>query len=197
MPMKNCAAVLLLAGALSWNGATRAEAPLVPPEFLVTIEHQAESWWDWANAGFDSLLTLFLPPSPAEVARRLNVEASVFWGLLADAGYELEKVETSTGVIPGVSATFRMARELTESDRDWVERRLDELARQEGGLVVGLQRSVILMLLGAAETDTFRVERLRVVLSPVPSAQFTLKPTVPQAVPELPPGMLSLHQRAP
>lgn len=191
--MKLLFAGLLLGGLWIGPGSARAEAPAMPPEFLITLEQQAESWWDWAASGVSSLLTFFLPPSPVEVAHRLNAEASVFWSLLADAGYDLDEVETTTGVIPGVAATFRQARELTDSDREWVERRLDELAREENGPIAGLQRSVILMLLEAAETGTFRIERLQVVLSPVPSARFILKPIAPQAMEGLPPEMLSLQ----
>jgi hypothetical protein len=200
MPIKILLATFIFFHTLLWGSQSYANGTAsAQPGFIVTIERQAQSWWEWASTGVNSMLTFFLPPSPAEVARRLDSEASVFWSLLADAGYDLEEVETSTGVLPGVSATFRMARELTEADREAVERHLDELARQDSGPIAGLQRSVILMLLEAAETNTFRVVRLRVALSPVPSARFTLKPTAPQLVQSGStnlPGLLSL-QHAP
>ncbi len=49
------------------------------------------------------------------------------------AGYKLKEIESSISLLPSLSLTFGQARELTDADRDYVERMLERHARRNPG----------------------------------------------------------------
>ncbi|MEO5335744.1 MAG: hypothetical protein H7841_02450 [Magnetospirillum sp. WYHS-4] len=171
--------VLWLTSASSAGAGPNNEAATAVPEpsLVLTIEEKALSAWASTKSAVGSFLSAFLPPSPAEFATRIGNHETEFWSLLADAGYRIKEVETSVGLVPGVSATFQIAREMSESDREFLERRLDGFAKRDGSVVARLQRSIINVLLEAAETEVYRIETLDVVMLPLPKARFVLTPT--------------------
>lgn len=166
-----CLACLVLWHSLGWSNEV-ANTPGV----IYTVEERAGRFWASVKGIFTALTQIFLPPSPTEVARRIHSGENLFWTLLADAGYELDDVQVTASLIPKVSASFRLARELSDADREWLQRRLDELAQTGSGLMEGLQRSVILMLLEASENGNYKIDQVHLVLSPLPEAQLSLKP---------------------
>jgi hypothetical protein len=171
------AAVWLQTAPVAAGNVPEPPAQVTDPPLILTIEEKALSAWAATKAAVASFFSAFLPPTPTEFAHRIGSQESEFWSLLADAGYRIQKVETTVGLVPGVSATFQVAREMSESDREFLERRLDGHARRDGGMMARLQRSIVNVLLEAAETGVYRVEKLEVVLLPLPRASFVLTPT--------------------
>jgi hypothetical protein len=166
---------LLFALLLICSGADQAQESQDPEGLVVAVESRAGRWWHGIRSFFYALPHIFLPTSPTEVARQIHSSDKPFWALLMGAGYELDEVQATASLIPGVSARFRMARELSDADRDWVQRRLDQLALGDTGMVEELQRSVILMLLEASESETYKIVQVDFVLSPFPGARLVLK----------------------
>ncbi|MBF0373893.1 MAG: hypothetical protein HQL39_10800 [Alphaproteobacteria bacterium] len=179
--MKTRTALALAALLLATPPAFAAQPTVAEVEgsLIYKAEDSAGSVWRGIKNGFWTVLDA-ITPSPTNFARRVagdERDGSPFWTLLKDAGYKLKEVHTDVGIIPGISATFVLARELSEADREYVERRLDKFAAQESGLVARMQRGIINVLLEASELGKFQVDKLDVVLLPLPKAAFSLAPT--------------------
>lgn len=162
-----------LMGGLLWLGT-----PGYAADDTVFAKEESTSWWSSLKATFNTMTQWFLPTSPTQVARQIRAGDSVFWKLLADAGYELEEVQSTAAWLPEVVVWLRLTRELSDADREWVERRVDEQLPDDGTLTEGLQRAVLLMLLETSITSD-RIERLQLVLEPFPRAQLILRPLPP------------------
>lgn len=173
---------LALAAFLVEGGAVAAPTEMrpagVPSPIIVETELESPTLWESTKGAVSSIGSVFVPPSPGDFANSLgDKESSEFWKLLDDAGYSLKEVETSVGIIPGLTTTFKLTRELSEADREWVEREMDQYARRDGSLVARLQRSILNVLLEASEMGKFKIEKLEVSLLPLPKAKFLLTPT--------------------
>jgi hypothetical protein len=101
---------------------------------------------------------------------------SHFFLHLSDAGYQLTEVEMSVGLIPDVKMTFQMVRELSEADRNALERTLEIDDKQVPGLTAMAQRQIIRTLLAVSRSEKMRVGKLVVGVLPLPSASFTIDP---------------------
>jgi hypothetical protein len=117
------------------------------------------------------------PPTPMEMLRSVRGEnRSEFWSMLEDAGYELKEMEAELAIIPGIEAKYILKRELTDGDREALERRLERHARDNRGLLARIQRSIIYGLLDASELGTYRIDQVKVQFLPLPGASFTVAP---------------------
>jgi hypothetical protein len=94
---------------------------------------------------------------------------------LADAGYELTEIKMNVGLIPDVTSTYKMVRELSEADRRAVERTLKIEDRRNPGFFADLRRQIIRTLLAVSATGEMRVSTLHVGVLPLPSADFTIE----------------------
>jgi hypothetical protein len=157
---------------------------------LLVVEAAEPSLWSRILATVNGFGQIVLPESPVQVARRIGKAESPFWRLLVESGYELSEVRSSTGLFPGTEVRFRLARELTEADRVWVERALERDLRADGTLSQSLQRSILLMLLDASATGSFVVEELWIDLGFLPDARLLLKVKRPAVAQEAPFAML-------
>jgi hypothetical protein len=99
-----------------------------------------------------------------------------FWHLLEDAGYELKEVKAEVGIIPGLKIEFVLIRELSEADRNSLERKLEIDAMMHIGLISSIKRRIIRTLLDASDFEEMRIEELTISLLPLPSAEFVLAP---------------------
>jgi hypothetical protein len=99
-----------------------------------------------------------------------------FAWLMDIAGYKLKEIESSIGLIPSLSLTFGQARELTDADRDYVERMLERHARRHGGPISALQRTIVRGVMDAGELGGFAVDKVEVDLLPLPRVKFQLSP---------------------
>jgi hypothetical protein len=124
--------------------------------------------------GFGSGPNYFMR-SYATVQRGRGQSEDFTW-LMDIAGYKLKEIESSVSLIPSISLTFAMARELTEADREYVERMLDRHARNHAGPMAAIQRTIVRGILDASELGTFAVEKVEVDLFPLPKVKFVLAP---------------------
>jgi hypothetical protein len=184
---------LLIAGALALPGAAAAQIA-VPgagpqqPRTMVTVPLQdlpgtgvadrARSLWgDFVGLfGFGSSSSHFARQHRALQRGALGQQQDEFTWLMDIAGYKLKEIESSVGLIPTLSLTFGQARELTEADRDYVERMLERHARRNPGPIAAIQRTIVRGVLDASEIGGFGVEKVEVDLFPLPKVKFALSP---------------------
>ena len=118
-----------------------------------------------------------LVASPAEMARRNARVTDDFAWLMDVAGYKLKEVESSVGLIPDIVLTFGQARQLTEGDRNYLERQLDRHALRHGDLLSMTQRAIVRAVVDASELGNFEVDKVEVDLLPLPKVKLVLAPS--------------------
>jgi hypothetical protein len=99
-----------------------------------------------------------------------------FTWLMEIAGYKLKEIESVVSLIPSVSLTFGLARELTEGDRDYLDRMLERHARRHPGALPAIQRTIVRTIIEASEIGGFSVEKVEVDLFPLPSVKLVMAP---------------------
>lgn len=168
------AGVLLLASAPS----ARAAASDAIGGFFYSARQMVSDAWQSAIAPITGrTVDAVTPPSPMSLVHGMTSKSgSHFWDHLSDAGYDLADIETSVGIIPDVKMTFQLVRELSEADRDSLERKLEIDDIRDPGLVPTIQRQIVRTLLEASEVNNMRVGKLVIGILPLPSADFTLEP---------------------
>lgn len=133
--------------------------------------------WSFVTGAAETAGDVVTPPTPVETLRKIKgQEKGEFWSMLEDAGYDLKEIETEVGLIPGIEATYLIRRELSEADREALERRLELHAEKNRGLIARLERAIIYALLDASELGDYRIESLKVKFLPLPAASFVLAP---------------------
>jgi hypothetical protein len=100
-----------------------------------------------------------------------------FAWLMDIAGYKLKEIESSVSLLPSLSLTFGQARELTEADREYVERMLERHALRNPGPLAAMQRTIVRGVMDAGELGHFSVDKVEVDLFPLPRVKFQLTPT--------------------
>ncbi len=100
-----------------------------------------------------------------------------FAWLMDIAGYKLKEIESSISLLPSLSLTFGQARELTEADREYVERMLDRHALRNPGPLAAMQRAIVRGVMDAGELGQFAVDKVEVDLFPLPRVKFQLTPS--------------------
>ncbi len=187
------AAHLLVLAAL-WAGPTapalaRSGVTEQPPQrSVVTLPLQdlppADTLFDRMGRMWDGVFGLFSSGSGSAAPVRLGADTlpgraqqrDDFVTLMEAAGYGLREIETSIGLIPSSRLTFGQARELTDSDREAIERLLDRHALRQGGPLSRVQRAIVGAVLGASEIGDFTVERVEIDLYPLPQIKLSLVP---------------------
>jgi len=142
-----------------------------------------DSFEDWFDAIGETLMMPFTDDgidmvSPPVTMRQVSAGASrdPFWHYLEEAGYELKEAKAEVGLIPGLEIDFVLIRELSEADRDSLERKLEIDAKLRPGMLAMIKRRIINTLLDASDFEEMRVEELTLSLLPLPSAEFSLAP---------------------
>lgn len=100
-----------------------------------------------------------------------------FTWLMSVAGYSLKEIETEVSILPSLSVTFGQARELTEGDRDYLDRMLARHARLNPGPLAAIQRTIVRGVVDASEIGGFTVDKVEVVLFPLPKVKLVMTPT--------------------
>src|SRR6266849_1979453 len=72
--------------------------------------------------------------------------------------------------------SFQLMRELSEADRDSLERKLEIDDIRDPGVVASIQRQIVRTLLEASNINNMRIGKLVIGILPLPSAEFTLEP---------------------
>lgn len=122
--------------------------------------------------------------APAGAAGGNASLTSEFSRLMDVAGYKIKEIESSVGIIPDISLTFGQARELTEGDRNYLERQLARHAVRHPGLLGMAQRAIVRAVADASELGNFEVEKVEVTLLPLPKVKLVLSPSGAPLSPE-------------
>ncbi|NKC32291.1 hypothetical protein [Falsiroseomonas selenitidurans] len=156
---------------------TVVTAPLQDLPTSGSLSERAEDLWTSALGlfGFSSGTSYFMRRHGA--LQRGRAAQDDFTWLMDISGYKLKEIESSVGLIPGFSLTFGQARELTEADRDYVERMLERHAQRNNGPLALVQRTIVRGILDATEIGGFTVDKVEVDLFPLPKVKFVLTPT--------------------
>jgi hypothetical protein len=101
-----------------------------------------------------------------------------FWQHLKDAGYKMKKIKADVSLIPGLKFKFVLKRELSEADRDSLERKLEIDNKRRPGLISAIKRRIIRTLIEASDFEAMRIEELTISFLPLPAAAFVLAPIV-------------------
>jgi len=104
-----------------------------------------------------------------------------FTALMDMAGYKATEFDTSVGIIPEADMVFGIVRELSEADKDYLERMLRLDARVRTGAVPQLQRKIVHSVLEVSEAEGYDISQVDIELLPLPSMKLVLKPTSPAA----------------
>lgn len=180
------AACLVLA-AMLWGAAPPAALAqdAAPQRSVVTLPLQdlppADTLFDRMGRMIGSALGMIFADGGAEAARPDGTPSRTqqredFVALMEVAGFGLREIETSIGLIPSARLTFGHARELTDADRDHVERYLERHAQRHGGPMSRVQRAIVGAVLSASEIGEFSVERVEIDLYPLPQIRMALVP---------------------
>lgn len=97
-----------------------------------------------------------------------------FGALMDVAGYKLKEIESHVGIAPGLQMSFLQVRELTEADREYVERRLLRHARRNPGTLAAIQRLIVRSVVEASDIAGFAVEKVVIDLFPLPEVKFVI-----------------------
>jgi len=167
-------------------------------DMFVTLRQTTDSLQQTARDAYQSTWSFFsqplagasvdavTPPSPAQVLRSVErgPQGNAFWEELSDVGYEVTEIDTSVGLLPEVKMSFQLVRELSEADRDALDRRLEVGAVRDRGVLPGIQRGIIQTLLAASDLSDMQVTKLVVSVLPLPSAEFKMEPRNATLTPE-------------
>jgi hypothetical protein len=172
--------IVVAAGALLLASVPsgRAAAADAASDFIDSVREMVSDAWQSIIAPITGrTVDTVTPPSPMSLVHGMaSKSGSQFWDHLSDAGYDLAEIETSVGIIPDVKMTFQLMRELSEADRDSLERKLEIDDMRYPGLVPSIQRRIVRTLLEASNVNNMRVGKLVIGILPLPSADFTLEP---------------------
>ncbi|BBK31004.1 hypothetical protein EDC65_1557 [Stella humosa] len=168
--------------------AAQAAAAAKPADGVQIVQLQdlpsADSLGEWSERLWSDFLGMFrLGQGHSQFARRTpEVESTHararddFGALMEMAGYKLKEIESYVGVIPSLQMTFGQARELTEADREYVERQLLRHSRRHPGPLAAIQRMIVRSVVEAADIGGYSVDKVAVDIFPLPKVKFVLTP---------------------
>lgn len=166
----------LTATAQSNNTPPQARTlPGIPLQDLTnegSLLERLDRFWEGAKA-FLSVSSSINATSQMRGGRQ---EDNDFRWLMNIAGYNLKEIESTVGLIPGLGLNFAVARELTEADRDYVERALERHARQNRGPINAIQRSIVYGILEASDLGKYGIEKVEIDLLPLPKVKILMTP---------------------
>ena len=100
--------------------------------------------------------------------------ASDLSGLMDLAGYKLKEFESSIGLVPGALMTFGIVREMSEADRDALDRALRLDARARTDAVSAIQRRVVRTVLDVGQTEGYVVSTVELTVFPLPEIRLVV-----------------------
>ncbi len=100
-----------------------------------------------------------------------------FTALMDIAGYKATEFDTSVGIIPEADMVFGIVREMSDADKEYLERMLRLDARVRTGAVPELQRKIVHSVLEVSEAEGYDLNQVAIELLPLPSVKLVLKPT--------------------
>lgn len=146
--------------------------PLQDPDSGDTLLERLDRLWEGAKGLFSVTSTI----NATSQMRGGRQEDNDFRWLMNIAGYKLKEIESTVGLIPGLGLNFAVARELTEADRDYVERELERHARRNPGPISAIQRSIVYGVLEASDLGKYGIEKVEIDLLPLPKVKILMTP---------------------
>ena len=137
-----------------------------------SLLERLDRFWEGAKAFFSVTSSI----NATSQMRGGRQEDNDFRWLMNIAGYSLKEIESTVGLIPGLGLNFGVARELTEADRDYVERALEHHARQNGGPINAIKRSIVYGILEASDLGKYGIEKVEIDLLPLPKVKILMTP---------------------
>jgi hypothetical protein len=139
------------------------------------LERVADFVNDFFPSFTESTVTSMTTVTPKPLVHGMDVGGH-FLEHLSDAGYSLTEIHMSVGVIPDIKLTFQIVRELSEADRNSLERELEIDDKRVPGVTQMAQRQIIRTLLAISKSEEMRVGKLVIGILPLPSAEFSIEP---------------------
>ena len=130
----------------------------------------------WVTSAFTSTWSLF-GQTVSDLRAPQPVNKVDLAKLMDTAGYKLAEIESNVGLIPGAGMVFKITREMSEADRDFLERELYKDARARPDLRSALQRRLIRAIVEISESDGYQVSKVEVTLLPLPSVKLSITPS--------------------
>ncbi len=186
-PLSRVALIALVAATLVTLPGHRAAAQDMFSDFRDSARSLYDSAWSLLTQPLSGAsVEAVTPPSPSQVLQSVagGAAGTTFWEELSDVGYEITEVNTSVGLFPEIKMSFQLVRELSEADRDALDRKLEIGALRERGILPAIQRRIIQTLLAASDLSDMRVTKLVISVLPLPSAEFTMEPRNSPLTPE-------------
>jgi len=97
--------------------------------------------------------------------------------LMDVAGYKLKEIESTVSLLPSLQMTFGQARELTDADREYVERFLERHALRNPGPLSALQRMIVRSVLEASDLNGLAVDKVEIDMFPLPKVKVVVAPS--------------------
>ncbi len=173
-------AATLVAPVRAQNAAPAAAPPVPAPPVQVPLQdipitestgERLRRWWG------DIRESVGLGGSALAIARRAEGgRTDDFNWLMGIAGFKLKAIQSTVGLLPGLTLEFGQARELSEAYREYLERALERHAQRNPGPFAAIQRMIVAGIIEANEIQGFGVEKLTVTLLPFPYVKFELVP---------------------
>lgn len=134
------------------------------------------AWFaSWVTSAFTSTWSLF-GQTVSDLRTTKPANKVDLAKLMDTAGYKLAEIESNVGLIPGAGMTFKITREMSEADRDFLERELYKDARARPDFRSALQRRLIQAIVEISESDGYQVSKVDVTLLPLPSVKLSITP---------------------
>jgi hypothetical protein len=98
--------------------------------------------------------------------------ASDFGSLMDLAGYKMKEFQSSVGIVPAAGMTFGIVREMSDADRDALDRALqhDSWARTDTLSVI--QRRIVRAVIEVGETEGYQVSKVELTFLPIPEVRL-------------------------
>ena len=107
-----------------------------------------------------------------------------FTTLMDMAGYKTEEFQTSVSLIPSAGMTFGLVREMSESDQDYLERKLVQDSHQRTDALAAVQRRVVSSVLDVSEANGYEINKVEIEILPLPSVKLIVAPSDGPVSPE-------------
>lgn len=121
--------------------------------------------WSLLSGAFGDLRSHETPEHTVDLAHLMDI-----------AGYRLSEFESTVGLIPGAGMTFKISREMSASDRAYLERELYRDSRQRRGVRSAVQRRLIRSIIDISETGGYQVSKVDLTLLPLPNVKLSITP---------------------
>lgn len=112
----------------------------------------------------------------AQAARGQGSTSLDFSALMDIAGYKLKEIESTVGIVPYFSMTFGQSRDLTEADREFLERTLERHSRNNSTPLAWVQRAIVHAVLEASDLGGLAIDKVEIEFLPLPRVKFVLAP---------------------